>query len=100
MQNALQMYSAEYKISACCEEHTEHEESVMGIQRHWEGLQQKMWDLEEQMRREPDMNVVAKLRDQWWFVMMEISELEDEYGPMLQARSPRPSLGLQRRDAA
>ncbi len=58
------------------------------IQQHWEALHARMLDLEQQMRRVEgrDDGGMEALRDQWRFVMMEISEIEEVFGPMSQRR--------------
>lgn len=70
------------------------------LQRRWEALHEQMLDLEEAMRREDDERARARLEDQWRFVMMDLSELEEAHGPFSQ-RDPVANDDLSReRDAA
>lgn len=74
-----------------------------GAQARWEALQERMWDLEEQLRRcrvDEQVRLRDQLRDQWRLVVMELSELEDRWGPMSQRRPRRRPEAPQERDAA
>ena len=56
------------------------QDTTSQAQRQWDRLHKSMLDLEACMRAEEDGEARAKLRDQWRFVMMELSELEERHG--------------------